>query len=112
MGASDNLLTDFLEVLFPEASQGFPQFSYVRNRIQQVTRPMPNESPTNVPCIDLEAWRILLIQIPLGNSFKSISNSVNWFAAAVGRVTSAIPWDSTDTDSLPSIKSQFSFVRH
>jgi len=57
-------------------------------------------------------WRVLLVQGQLGSSFRSIAGSLKWSASAKARSSPAIDWDSANTDSMPTMKSHISFVRH
>jgi hypothetical protein len=56
--------------------------------------------------------RVLLVQAPIGKSFQSIASALDWSTSAKGPVCVAIDWDSTDIDTIPTMKSHISFVRH
>ena len=56
--------------------------------------------------------RVFLVQAPIGKSFQSIASALNWSASAKGPVRVAIDWDSTEIDTIPTMKSHISFVRH
>ncbi len=57
-------------------------------------------------------WRVLLVQAPLGNSFKQISGALHWSETAIGDIETSIPWDEADVDAIPSTISKLSFIRH
>jgi hypothetical protein len=58
------------------------------------------------------AWRVILVQCPVGKSFESIANALPWSEAAVGTTESTIKWDDNDTSVIPTIRSNLYFVRH
>ncbi|KAH7028134.1 uncharacterized protein B0I36DRAFT_351556 [Microdochium trichocladiopsis] len=67
---------------------------------------------TTMTLIHINCWQVLIVQSPLGDSFKSISNALAWPSRALGDIQSHIDWDLSDTQTLPPITAELRFVRH